>query len=317
MAKEIRKIRIATRASALALAQAHWVAKRLRRTFSETEVEFVVIHTRADQAPDKPLRTFGDKGVFVREVQEAILDGRADAAVHSLKDIPAESPAQLVIAAIPVREDPHDVLVCREECHTIDSLPAGARVATSSLRRRGQILYQRPDLEMLEIRGNVDTRLRKLAEGHTDALIVAKAALLRLNAFPPFACELSFEQMLPAACQGALAVETLSDTPVASLFAQMDDPDVRLACETERTFIRAIGADCRTPVGCLCTVAGESIRFRATICHPQGKSVIRHDRTAPRTEAFQAAEEAAQQMLASGADRLLAQCHQQRGEDDP
>lgn len=300
----------------MALAQAHWVAKRLRATFTEIEIEFVVVHTRADKAPDKPLRAFGDKGVFVREVQEAILDGRADAAVHSLKDIPAESPSQLVIAAIPVREDPHDVLVCREECHTVDNLPAGARVATSSLRRRGQILYQRPDLEMLDIRGNVDTRLRKLAEGHTDALIVAKAALLRLNAFPPFTSELSFEQVLPAACQGALAVETLSETPVASLFAQIDDPDVRLACETERTFIRAIGADCRTPVGCLCTVAGESIHFRATICHPQGKSVFRHERIAPRTEAFQAAEEAARQMLASGADHIMRQCQKQRGEDE-
>ncbi|MCX7626466.1 MAG: hydroxymethylbilane synthase [Candidatus Sumerlaeaceae bacterium] len=309
----MKKIRLATRGSSLALAQAHWVANRLRLVCPDVDIELVVVHTRADLAPNRPLRSFGDKGVFVREVQQAVLEGRADAAVHSLKDLPAESHPHLVLAAIPVREDPHDMLVTRSECCTLESLPARARIATSSLRRRGQILHQRPDVELLEIRGNVDTRLRKLEQGQADALVVAKAALIRLNIVPPCACELSFEAMLPAACQGALAVETQPHSVARSLISQIDDPDVRLACETERAFIRNIGADCRTPVACLCTLEGENIRLRAAVCHHSGGLIFRHERTVPRAKALQAAHEAAEQLLASGADRIMMQSRQQRG----
>ena len=278
-------IRLATRGSPLALAQAEFVAARLRAVSPGLAVELVVVRTEADRAPERPLRAFGDKAVFIREVEAALAAGRADGAVHSLKDMPAELAPPFVLAAVPTREDPHDVLVARAGAPRLEFLPPRARVATSSLRRRGQILHHRPDVQIVEIRGNVDTRLRKLADGQADALVLAKAGLVRLGRARAAARVLDADLVLPAPCQGALAVEALADSPWRPLLGRIDDPAARLACETEREFVREIGADCRTPVGCLCEVTGEAVRLRAAVCTPDGIRLLRIEKKAARADA--------------------------------
>ncbi len=298
-------IRLATRGSALALAQARRVAEKIAALAPSVRVELFPVRTTADRDPGKPLRAFGDKGVFVREVEEAVASGRADAAVHSLKDLPAVLPENFVLAAIPERVAPCDILIARNGRATLETLPPGTRVATSSLRRRGQLLHHRPDLQIVDIRGNVDTRLRKLAAGQADAIILAKAGLLRLNALPEHATELPIDAVLPAPCQGAIAVETMADSPLLSLLAQLDLPEARLACETERAFVRAIGADCRTPVGCLCAVGETSVQFSAVICSADGSRVVRFEKEVPLEAAADLAHEAAQAMLACGARAII------------
>lgn len=310
--KEI--IRLATRGSALALAQARWVAAELQAKFPQLSVELVPIHTQADRAPDRPLRAFGDKAVFVREIQRAVLEGRADAAVHSLKDLPADSPSSLVLAAVPPRAETADLLIGRDGLLTPATLPRGARVATTSLRRRGQLLHLRPDLQMLEMRGNVDTRLRKLRDGQAEALVLAKAGLSRLNIVPPHAYEFSLSEMLPAACQGALGIEALPESPFLPMLAALDHLPARVACETERAFVRAIGADCHTPVACLCTLDGRELRLRALVCSPDGQKLVRTEKAADLTEASQLALATAEELLACGAKAIL-EALSPRGED--
>jgi len=310
-------IRLATRGSPLALAQAEFVATRLRAASPCLAVELVVVRTEADRAPERPLRAFGDKAVFVREVEAELAAGRADAAVHSLKDMPAELAPPFVLAAVPAREDPHDVLVARGGALRLDLLPPRVRVATSSLRRRGQILHHRPDVQIVEIRGNVDTRLRKLADGQADALVLAKAGLIRLGhpraAFRVIAAEV----VVPAPCQGALAIEAPADSPWLPLLGSIDDPAARLACEAEREFVRQIGADCHTPVGCLCEVTGEALRLRAAVCAPDGVRLLRIEKKAARADAGAAARQAATELLACGAGRIMELARQSaaRGEE--
>lgn len=308
MAHRRKEIRLATRASALALAQARIVSERIRAAFPEFETKLIHVQTPADRDPQKPLRSFGDKGVFVREVERAVLAGDADAAVHSLKDVPGHLPPNLALVAMPVREDPCDVLVSREG-YSLASLPSGARVATSSLRRRGQILSIRPDVKVVEIRGNVDTRLRKLVAGEVDALILAHAGLVRLGTPLPSVKMVPCDGVIPAPGQGALAVEATLSSDLQEVWEALDDPRVRLECETERNFVRAIGADCHTPVGCLCRVVGSELTFRAVVCSPDGARTLRWDRTnVPLAEAQSVAEKAASDLLAAGAGEIMEFC---------
>ncbi|MGC8841911.1 MAG: hydroxymethylbilane synthase [Candidatus Sumerlaeaceae bacterium] len=303
----LQTIRLATRGSALALAQARRVAGLLAAHTPALRVELVTIRTLPDRHPHTPLHAFGDKGVFVREVEEAVVAGRADAAVHSLKDLPAELTPGFEIAAIPERLSPADLLISAWEEANMDTLPSAARIATSSLRRRGQLLHYRPDVQVVEMRGNVDTRLRKLLDGEADALILAKAGLERLEAIPMNARELPPELMLPAACQGAIAIEVLAESPWLPLLSQLDDSSARLACETERAFVRAIGADCRTPVACLCVVGESTVRLHAAVCTPDGTRLLRFEREAPCEAASELAREAAKSMLACGARAIMDQ----------
>ena len=243
-------LRLGTRGSKLALAQSHWVADALRAAHPELDVEIQVIQTRGDatQAANIPLASLGDKGIFAKELEAALLAGEIDLAVHSMKDLEHTLPEGLVIAAVPKREDPRDALVGS----TLDALPPGARVGTGSVRRRALLLSRRPDLQLLEIRGNVDTRLRKFREGQYDAICLAVAGLNRLGLQDNITEILDPEWFTPDPGQGAVAVETrLGDRRVRDYLLPIDDPVSSATTGVERAFLRAMGGGCKTPLGAL------------------------------------------------------------------
>ena len=260
-------MRAATRASALARLQTDLVAAALGEA-----VEPVVVQTMGDQRTDVAIWEMGGQGVFVKEVQAAVLDGRADFAVHSAKDLPSESPEGLVIAAIPEREDPRDALVGS----TLEGLPVGARVGTGSVRRRAQLAWARPDLTFAGLRGNIDTRLAKASE--FDAIVVAAAALRRLERTFVIDEVLDPSIVLPQVGQGALAVECrVDDGPVREALARIDDGPSRRAVEAERAYLREIGEGCQLPVGALATVGSDGrLTLTGMIASLDGHTLLRH-----------------------------------------
>jgi len=256
----MRRIRVGTRGSALARAQTQWVIEQLSRMRPGVAFDEVVVTTSGDRG-----KIDAWPGVFTRELEEALLGGEIDVAVHSLKDLPTEQPPGLVIGAIPPREDPRDALISREG-HTLASLPQGARVGTASERRAVQLLAFRPDLTIEGIRGNVDTRLKKLSRGDCDAIVLASAGLQRLGRAHEITELLPLEVMLPAPGQGALAVEVRGDDPFAlELVAPLDHPPTRKAVLAEREFLRALGGGCRVPVAAYATVDGGTIFLQGMV----------------------------------------------------
>jgi hydroxymethylbilane synthase len=243
------RIRIGTRGSALALWQAHHIRDRLLTLHPGLEVELEVIVTRGDQILDRPLALVGGKGLFVREIEVALLDGTIDLAVHSLKDMPTEQPPGLELRAYPERASAFDVLCARADGVTLDTLPQGARVGTASLRRSAQLRRLRPDLEIVSIRGNVQTRLGKRESEALDAVVLAEAGLRRLDIWEDGRFSvLPFPAYAPAPAQGCLAIETREgDARVATLIDPLDHEDTRLAIEAERACLEALGGDCHTP----------------------------------------------------------------------
>lgn len=269
----IQQIRIGTRGSMLALAQSRWVASCLEQLGLQVSME--VIRTSGDDMAEIPLGFADTKGLFVREIEQALLDERIDLAVHSMKDLPPEMPDGLMIAAVPKREDPRDVLVGRTS-PTLFSLPSGAVVGSSSPRRRAQLLAARPDLMVTDLRGNVDTRLRKLDEGLYDAICIAAAGLNRLGLASRVTEYLSTDVMMPAACQGALALQVRSaDKGVISAVSAMHDEESGLAVRAENSVLLALGWGCSVPLGLLATVDNGRILLKATLCSLDGKSVVR------------------------------------------
>ncbi len=262
-------LRVATRGSALARWQAERVVALLT-TLDGVEADLVVVETTGDRRADAPIHEIGGTGVFVKEVQEAVLDGRADIAVHSAKDLPALTPDGLVLAAVPERADPRDALVGA----TLAALPTGAMVATGSVRRRAQLAALRPDLGFAELRGNMHTRLEK-ADGF-DAIVVAAAALDRLGLEGRIAERLDPTVMLPQVAQGALAVECRGDDdPTRAALATIDDTDVRRAVDAERAFLARLGGGCSMPVGALAAVVGPLVEIEALFAAPDGRWVRR------------------------------------------
>jgi hydroxymethylbilane synthase len=254
-------LRLGTRGSALALAQSGMIADDLRALGAA--VELVVIRTTGD---DRPPNTVWGEGAFVMALEAALLDGRIDVAVHSAKDVPTAQDPRLAIAAYPPREDPRDALVCREAGRTLATLPAGATVGTDSPRRAAFLRAHRPDLHTRPLHGNVDTRLRKLAAGEADALVLAVAGLKRLGMESRISEPLPADVALPAPGQGALAVQVRADDPVArSLAARLDDPATRAAVEAERAFLRASGGGCRAPLGALATLDGDTLTIHGAV----------------------------------------------------
>jgi hydroxymethylbilane synthase len=265
---------LATRGSPLALAQAALVEHALRERGHRVErLPLVTTGDRRSAAAGTPPQ--GAKGLFVKELEEALLDGRADLAVHSAKDLPAELPAGLAIGAVPPRADPRDVLIGPPG--GLDALPPGARVATGSPRRRAQLLAVRPDLEMVEMRGNVDTRLRRLAEGRADAIVLAAAGLARLGLAPPGTEPLDPEISVPAPGQGALALEVRTDrAEVLELLASLDDPASRDCLLAERAALAGLGGDCLAPVGAFAAPVGDGrLRLDAFVAAPDGSGAAR------------------------------------------
>jgi hydroxymethylbilane synthase len=297
------KVRIGTRGSRLALVQAEAVAAGLRARGAR--VEIVSIRTSGDQLATVPLADFGGKALFIKEVEDALLAGHVDVAVHSLKDMPAALPPGLTLAAFPRREDPADVLVTRDG-RGLDDLPAGARVGTSSLRRRVLLQRMRPDLLDVPIRGNVDTRLRKLAEGQYDALVLARAGLVRLGIEPSGMVRLPVDTFLPAAGQGILGVEARAgEAPLLELLATLDHTETRIQAEAERAFLHRLGAGCHTPVAGFARLDGAALSVAGLVASVDGATVLTATVSGAPAAARALGEKLAEELLARGAGALL------------
>lgn len=271
-------VRIGTRGSRLALAQAELAMAALRAHHSDVQFTVTVMNTPADRSQDRPISAFGDKGVFVRTLEAALLDGAIDLAVHSLKDVPGDVdvPGLCLVAFLP-REDPLDVLVTRTG-GTLRSLPDGAVVGTSSLRRRTQLRLVRPDLQIREIRGNVDTRLRKVRDGDYDAIVLAAAGLKRLGLADAVSQTFTPEELLPDAGQGIIAIQAREGSTASRLARAADDSESRTAACAERAVVRALGAGCRSPVGALAEIGRDSILLRALSATEDGSRIARRER---------------------------------------
>lgn len=299
----MRPLRLGTRGSRLALAQAGLVADALRARGGEAQV--VVVRTSGDRLADVALADFGGKALFVKEIEDALLDGRVDAGVHSLKDMPAHLPAGLCLPAYPPREDPRDVLLTRLGGGLADLSP-GARVATSSLRRRALLLARRPDLRIEPVRGNVDTRLRKLDDGLCDALVMACAGLERLGLKPDHAHALSVEEFLPAVGQGILAIEAReADTEVLDALRGVDHAGTRVQALAERAFLRRLGAGCHTPVAGHARLDGNAISVAGLVASADGLTVLTGEVRGPASLAEALGERLADDLLGRGARALL------------
>jgi hydroxymethylbilane synthase len=298
-------LRIGTRSSPLALWQANHVAGRLRPLAAPRPVELVHVQTEGDRDQSASLAHIGGRGVFTKEIQRALLDGRVDVAVHSLKDLPTQPVPGLVLAAVPPRGPTGDVLIALRPTQ-FDDLPHGARVATGSLRRRAQLLHRRPDLRMEDIRGNVETRLRKLREHGYDALILAQAGLERLGLSDVITEMLDPAWMLPAVGQGALGLECRADdSATRSLLAALDDPATRRAVEAERALLYHLGGGCQVPLGALARVDGDRLVLRGAVLSADGVRQVVGEESGPAEGAAVVGARFADRLRAQGATELL------------
>ena len=290
---------IASRGSQLALWQARWVETQLRAGGHQCRIE--IIKTTGDKITDVALSKVGTKGLFTKEIEEALLDGRADLAVHSLKDLPTELPAGLVLAAIPEREDPRDAVLGKR----LSDLPQGAKVGTSSLRRAAQLRTLRPDLAIESVRGNLDTRIRKLDEGQYDAIVLAAAGLKRLGWADRIAEILGPDRMCSAVGQGALAIETRHSGPGFEACRALDHPATHAAVTAERGVLGELGGGCQVPIGAYATVSAGELRIQAIVAAPDGTELIRAEDHGPAADAANIGRRLGAELLNRGADRIL------------
>jgi hydroxymethylbilane synthase len=298
-------IRIGTRGSRLAWWQANFVADQLRAVSAARPVELAEIETTGDQVRDLPLSQIGGDGLFTKAIQQALLDRKVDVAVHSLKDLPTLPVAGLMLAAVPPRAGAGDVFVSRRHAR-FDALPPGAVIATSSLRRRAQALHRRPDLRLVNIRGNVETRLRKLEDENLDGLILAQAGLERLGLGNAITEILDTSWMLPAIGQGALGVECRADDYSArQLLERLNDASTHQAVLAERAFLRALGGGCLVPIGAVTTIDAEVLSLRGVVLSPDGGERIEGTVRGPLRESERMGEQLASDLLERGAKSLL------------
>jgi len=290
---------IASRGSQLALWQARWVQSRLAALKCDCVIE--IIKTTGDKITDVPLARVGGKGLFTKEIEEALLDGRADLAVHSLKDLPTELPAGLVLAAVPEREDPHDAIVGKR----LTELPDGARVGTSSLRRAAQLRHLRPALMIESVRGNLDTRLRKLDEGQYDAIVLAAAGLKRLGWAGRIAEVLPASVMCPAVGQGALAIETRAEGAGRAAASLLDHTETHQSVAAERGLLAALGGGCQVPIGAHAEVRDGRLKMVGLVASPDGKELVRGETEGPVEEAEALGIALGADLLGRGARRIL------------
>jgi hydroxymethylbilane synthase len=296
------RVRLGTRSSPLARWQAEWVAARL--TALGVIVEMIHITTQGD-VKTGPLGQIGGQGLFTKEIQRALLDNEIDLAVHSLKDLPTADVPGLSIAAVPKRESVNDVLV--GPFRALDELPEGARIGTGSLRRRAQLLHQRPDLHLLEIRGNVDTRLRKLDAGEYDAIVLAQAGLSRLGLADRINYIIPPQMMLPAVGQGALGLETRADDAATKEILQpVNDQSTLAAVTAERTLLQALRAGCLAPVGAWARLENQQLRLEAVVLHPDGTARLAAEGSAVAVNAAALGQQVADDLLQKGAAELIA-----------
>ncbi|HET9532051.1 MAG TPA: hydroxymethylbilane synthase [Blastocatellia bacterium] len=303
-----RKIVIGSRGSQLALWQTNWVKRRIEEAFPGIEIEISVISTKGDRIQNVSLPKLGEqgKGLFTKEIEDAILDRRVDLAVHSLKDLPTDFDDGLHLGAICEREDSRDALVAPPSIKSFGDLPEGAVVGTSSLRRIAQILAVRPDLQTVPVRGNVDTRLRKLEEGQYSAIILAAAGLRRLGHGDRITEYLSSDLMLSAVGQGALGIETRADDEeINGIVGALGHEPTRIACTAERAFLKGLGGGCLVPIAALGVVEGGEIRLDGLVARPDGTEIVRGASSAPVSEPEVAGLSLAEELLERGADRIL------------
>ena len=308
-----RTLRIATRQSLLALWQAEYVKAQLESLHSDLKVELVTMVTKGDKILDTPLAKIGGKGLFVKELESAMLEGRADIAVHSMKDVPMEFPEGLGLAVICERENPTDAFVSNTYEH-LENLPAGAVVGTSSLRREVQLRERRPDLVIKSLRGNVQTRLGKLDAGEYDAIILASAGLIRLKLDERIRYRIPAEQSLPAGGQGAVGIECrMDDEATLALLAPLNHAPTATRVLAERALNRRLEGGCQVPIGCYAELEGDQVWLRGLVGRPDGTKVLRDEIRGPAKEAEALGIQLADRLLAAGADTILAEVYAERG----
>ncbi len=299
------KLCIGTRGSKLALWQANYIKQRIEQAFAQTQVEIITIKTTGDRITDRPLAMVGGKGLFVKEIETALLENKIDLAVHSMKDMPGELPPGLTIGAIPERESPFDVLICADGKSFAD-YPQGAKIGTSSLRRSSQLKHARPDLEILSIRGNLDTRLKKLKSGDFYAIVLAAAGMHRLGQRKEISEYLTEKIMVPAVGQGALCIQTRENDPdMAPIMAALDHAPTRTCVEGERAFLKQIEGSCHIPVACFGKIVEDGVMFTAMVASEDGQEIIKEITISPAGSVVEKGRELAERLLKNGGKRIL------------
>jgi len=303
-------LRIGTRGSKLALWQAKWVQKAIEQQWPEITTELLIIKTTGDKITDVPLAKVGGKGLFVKEIEEALMDCRVDLAVHSMKDMPAQLPHGLCISAVPERENPLDALITHKNI-PLDMLPRGARVGTSSLRRSSQLLHQRPDLKIEPLRGNLDPRLKKLNSGNLDAIVLAPAGLKRLGLDHLITSILPPDTMLPAVGQGALCIESrTNDGPTSQVLTGLDHAATHLTVMAERAFLHRLEGGCQVPIAAFATIEKEQLDLTGLVAELDGGRLIKSNVSGPCDQAASLGNKLAETLLTRGAGAILERLEQ-------
>lgn len=304
-----KEINIGTRASLLAVTQSTMIKELIEKQHPGTTVELIKITTKGDKILDVPLAKVGGKGLFVKELEDALLDGRADLAVHSMKDVPTDLPEGLHLGVVTERENPRDAFVSNNYAN-VSELPQGATVGTSSLRRRSQLAAMRPDLVIEDLRGNVDTRLRKLDEGQYDAIILASAGLNRLSKSDRITSFLEPVDMLPAIGQGALGLELrVDDAELLEGISFLNHPATAVAVEAERAFLLRLEGGCQVPIGAFATAEGDTVTLTGLIASVDGKEILRESATGPGENAAQMGTQLAEKLLEMGGREILEEVY--------
>ena len=305
-------LRIGTRGSRLALAQSEWVKIKIKEQYPEIQVELVPIKTKGDRILDSSLSRIGGKGLFVKEIEEALLKNEVDLAIHSMKDLPAELPPGLSLAVFPQREDPRDALISLKD-QNIAELPQGATVATGSLRRAAQLLALRPDLQITPLRGNVDTRLKKLESGEFRAMILAVAGLKRLGLLARAGSILAPETFLPAIGQGALAIEIRAeDTTTAGLLSFLNHPETEYTIRAERAFLKTLQGGCQVPIAGYARMEHNRITLQGLVAELDGRKLFKDSIQGSAEECENIGMVLAQRLLAAGADKILEEIYDKK-----
>ena len=304
-----KKLRIGTRGSQLAMWQAHWIKENLVRTHPDLDVEIIKIKTTGDKILDVPLAKVGGKGLFVKEIESALMDGLIDLAVHSMKDVPTELPEGLGVVATSRREDPRDALLSRDSAELKD-LPRGATIGTSSLRRQAQFLNLRSDLNIEPLRGNINTRLRKLKEGQYDAIVLAYAGVKRLGWESEVTQVIDPEVILPAIGQGALGIEArLDDADTLGRISFLNDPATAFRVSAERAFLKRLEGGCQVPIAAYATIAGGRITLKGLVARVDGKKAVIREASAPESEAVSLGTGLAEEILDHGGREILEEIY--------
>ncbi|HHT9128579.1 MAG TPA: hydroxymethylbilane synthase, partial [Candidatus Wujingus californicus] len=305
-----RQIIVGSRGSKLALIQTNWVISELKKLNPELEFKIEKISTKGDKRTDAPLSRLGGVGLFTKELEVALIKGKIDLAVHSTKDVPTEIPKELTIGATPKREDPHDVLISSNNA-SLEKLPDDARIGTSSLRRKAQLLAFRPDFKILDLRGNLDTRLQKLETEDLDAIIVAYAGLRRMDYKGQISQIIPFDIMLPAVGQGSLCIEIRKDdSKINKIVLGIDDRHTRATVEAERALLAKLQGGCQIPIGAYAEIKKNELYIEAVICTLDGDHTIRDRHSGPVSQASKIGDALAQRMLDNGGIKILNEIRQ-------